>query len=185
VISAWVGHLVLLFLSCHPLRRHTRNSFNSQPLISHFTNSNLFGTIQTKVLVTVSPLLSSSRCGFAANSVSQYQQPSENTGGVYAMQLWYLATRHSPLPFYFQAFAASLSLPKKSTPLQSSKSSLFFGNAGVGCVAHLRRSGLFFVAYPSLTSLLRNSNPVHRHGSFVPLTFVPDGKTVFCTTNLW
>ncbi len=39
---------------------------------------------------------------------------------------------HSPLPSYFQQLAASFALPKKSTPLQSSKSSLFFKNTRVG-----------------------------------------------------
>jgi hypothetical protein len=38
----------------------------------------------------------------------------------------------SPQPLCFQRFAASLSSPKKSTPLESTKSRLFFQNAGVG-----------------------------------------------------
>jgi hypothetical protein len=51
------------------------------------------------------------------------------------------ATRHSftqsvvcegPLPLYFHQLAASLALPRKSTPLQSSKSRLFLQNTGGG-----------------------------------------------------
>ena len=41
-------------------------------------------------------------------------------------------SRHSPLPLCFHQLAVSLASPKKSTPLQSSKSGLFFGNPGVG-----------------------------------------------------
>jgi hypothetical protein len=40
-------------------------------------------------------------------------------------------TGHESQVTCFHQLAASLSSPKKSTPLQSSKSSLFFGNAGV------------------------------------------------------
>ncbi len=37
-------------------------------------------------------------------------------------------SRHSPLPLCFHQLAVSLASPKKSTPLQSSKSGLLFGN---------------------------------------------------------
>jgi hypothetical protein len=42
--------------SASPGRRHSRNPFNPQPLISHLTNSNECGNLQVKVLLTVSPL---------------------------------------------------------------------------------------------------------------------------------
>jgi hypothetical protein len=97
----------------------SRNPFNLRPVISHLTNSNGCGNLQVKVLLTVSP----SRPSFPPQ-FDVYSEPRSLCSP--------LVTRHSPLPLYFHQLAVSLSLPKKSTPLQSSKSSLFFENAGVG-----------------------------------------------------
>src|SRR6266849_10596412 len=76
-------------------------------------------------------------------------------------------TGHESQVTPFHALAASLSLPKKSTPLQSSKSSLFFGNTRGGgaplrslysdlsalCVALLPASHVFSAACRLLFSL--------------------------------
>jgi hypothetical protein len=106
-----------LYDSAIPARRHSSKPFNPRPLISHLTNSNECGNLQVKVLLTVSPVSSSL---------------SPAIRRVPAARFTLLATHHSPLPLYFHQLAASSSLSKKSTPLQSSKSSLFCQNTRGG-----------------------------------------------------
>ena len=123
--------------SAIPGRRHSRNPFNPQLLISHLTNSNGCGNLQVKVLLTVSPVSSflspTIRC-VSERAACLFQ---DYVRLCVSVPLWQIPS--------FQQLAASLSLPKKSTPLQSSKSRLFCQNT---------RGGV-----PSAISVLRSQCP--------------------------
>jgi len=145
----------------------------STVFISHLTNSNACGNMKVKVRLTVSPFrppfppqsdvypngpcclpplpthypLFFALCFHTLTNCSSRNpfilitiRIARGCGGSLR---FYLATRHSPLPLCFHQLAASLSSPKKSTPLQSSKSRLFFGNTrggGVSLCASVLRS---------------------------------------------
>jgi hypothetical protein len=106
-----------------------RKPLNPQPLISHLTNSNGCGNLQPKVLLKVSPLRP-----FLLPQPSVYPRtPLPTRHSLPTLLLGCpRVTDHESQVTSFQSFAASLASPKKSTPLQSSKSSLFCQNAGVG-----------------------------------------------------
>jgi hypothetical protein len=136
----------------------TRKLLNPELLISHLTNSNGCGNLQDKVPLTVPPF----RPPFPQQSgvypkgprrlpsLPATHQPLSSPFVFITLRMLFppnricgpIATTHS-LPSVssvppwqgtpFHQLAASLFLPKKSTPLQSSKSSLFCQNTrGMG-----------------------------------------------------
>jgi hypothetical protein len=138
----------------------TRKLLNLDPLISHLTNSNECGIIQNKVPLKVSPFIlpfprnpmciRKGRVVFPRYPLLTTHQPLSSPFVFITLRMLFpparisgpIATTHSlpsvssvppwQIPSFHQ-LADSLSLPKKSTPLQSSKSSLFCQNTrGMG-----------------------------------------------------
>jgi hypothetical protein len=84
-------------------------------------------------------------------------------------------TGHESQVTPFHQLAASLASPKKSTPLQSSKSSLFSGNTGVGWVSRTqlrdtRGEGVPLRTYPNGRGTLQPSPLATRRSPLLPWT---------------
>jgi hypothetical protein len=140
----------------------TRKLLNPELLISHLTNSNGCGNLQDKVPLTVPPFRPPfpQQCGVYPKgprrlpSLPATHQPLSSPFVFITLRMLFppnrisgpIATTHSlpsvsSVPLWqgtpFHQLAASLFLPKKSTPLQSSKSSLFCQNTrGMGGEGH-------------------------------------------------
>ena len=76
-------------------------------------------------------------------------------------------------PLCFHILAASLSSPKKSTPLQSSKSSLFSQNAGVGWASPMLLRDTRGGVYPPFLSALEFDLPGFGFQAKEPVTPFP------------
>ncbi len=150
----------LLFIVAY---KPTRKLLNLDPLISHLTNSNGCGIIQHKVPLKVSPFILPFPCNpmcirkgrvvFPRYPLLTTHQPLSSPFVFITLRMLFpparisgpIATHSLPsvssvppwqIPSFHQ-LADSLSLPKKSTPLQSSKSSLFCQNTrGMGGEGH-------------------------------------------------